>query len=106
MEDDARKGTLERMQKEEVSGDSLFLIHDFFTDEECRRSIEFSEGQVYEDAPISTRGGEVLAKAVRNNMRVMVDSTALADRLFERAKPFLPPRVDYWHLHGMNERFR
>jgi hypothetical protein len=39
-------------------------------------------------------------------MRVMVDSAALAGSLFDRARPFLPTRVDFWQLHGMNERFR
>jgi len=94
------------MYREELMDESLFLIHDFFTPEECRRSIAFSEGRGYEDATITTGDGFLLLKEVRNNLRVMVDAHSLAGRLFERAKAFLPSSVDFWHLHGMNERFR
>jgi hypothetical protein len=94
------------MHREELIGESLFLIRDFLTPEECTRSIEFSEGRGYEDAPITTSGEAVLRKDIRDNMRVMVDDPGLAGRLFERAKPFLPSRIDGWSLHGMNERFR
>ena len=94
------------MHREQIFGESLFFIHDFFSPEECDRSIAFSEGRVYEDATITTGDGFLRVKGMRNNMRVMVDSQVLAARLFERARPFLPPRVDFWHLHGLNERFR
>jgi predicted 2-oxoglutarate/Fe(II)-dependent dioxygenase YbiX len=94
------------MRREELDGESLFLIHDFFSPEECRRSIAFSEERGYEEAPISTDTGFVMVKEIRNNLRVMVDAVSLAKRLFARAGPFLPTRVGPWHLHGMNERFR
>jgi predicted 2-oxoglutarate/Fe(II)-dependent dioxygenase YbiX len=94
------------MKREDLDGDATFLIHGFFDEEECRRSIAFSEGTGYEDATITTVAGQVMAKAVRNNSRVMLDSTKLAEGFFERAKPFLPGRIDGWFLHGMNERFR
>jgi prolyl 4-hydroxylase len=94
------------MHREELIGESLFLIRDFLTPEECTRSIQFSEGRSYEDAPITTGVGFVLRKDIRDNTRVMVDDPGLAGRLFERAKPLLPSRIDAWSLHGMNERFR
>lgn len=94
------------MYRELLRGDSIFVIHDFFTPAECDQSIAFSEGQGYEDAPITTAGGFVMRKDVRDNTRVMMDDLDLATRLFDRAKPFLPSRVGSWHLHAMNERFR
>ncbi len=94
------------MRREDLHGDLLFLIHDFFSPDECRASIARSEGLGYVDAPITTPLGFVMAKDVRNNTRVMVDDVSLARRLFERARPFLPSRVDFWTLHGLNERFR
>jgi hypothetical protein len=94
------------MHREDLDGNSLYLLHDFFSSDECDRSIAFSEGRGYGDAPISTGLGDVVAKEVRNNERVMVDAVALAAGLFERAKPFLPPRIESWDLHGLNERFR
>ncbi len=94
------------MRREDLDGDALFLIHDFFTPEECADTIAFSEERGYEDAPITTQFGAVIRKDVRDNMRVMVDTHALAARLFERARPLLPSRLDFQHLHGMNERLR
>lgn len=94
------------MRREELCGETIFLLHDFFSPEECDTSIAFSEGRGFEDATISAGGGVLLVKELRNNRRVMVDSRVLAARLFERARPFLPSRVDDWHLSGMNERFR
>jgi len=94
------------MHREDLQGDLLFVIHDFFSPEECERSIGISEGLGYIDAPITTPRGFVMAEEVRNNTRVMVDEPALAAELFERAKPFLPSEVDPWRLHALNERFR
>jgi len=94
------------MHREDLQGALLFVIHDFFSPEECRRSIGISEGMGYADAPITTALGFVMAKDVRNNTRVMMDDVAFAGRLFERARPFLPSRVDFWRLHSLNERLR
>jgi len=94
------------MHREDLQGDLLYVIHDFFSAEECERSIGISEGLGYVDAPLSTPLGFVMDKEVRNNTRVMVEDPALAGRLFGRARPFLPSRVDFWQVHGLNERFR
>jgi predicted 2-oxoglutarate/Fe(II)-dependent dioxygenase YbiX len=94
------------MHRQDLMGDLLFTIHDFFNPEECRRFIDFSERMGFTDAPITTPLGFVMAKNVRSNMLVMVDDTELADRLFERARLLLPLRVGPWALLGLNERFR
>src|SRR5262245_2074182 len=94
------------MRREDVQGGLIFLIHDFFGREECERAIWVSEGLGYVDAPLTTPLGFVMNKNVRNNTRVMVNDPALAVSVFERARPFLPSRVGFWRLHGLNERFR
>ena len=94
------------MHREDLQGDLLFSIPGFFSAEECRRAIAFSEGLGYADAPLTTALGFVMNKEVRNNTRVMVDVPRVSAEVFERARPFLPARVDRWQLHGMNERFR
>lgn len=94
------------MHREDLQGDLLYVIRDFFSAEECRRLVAFSERLGYADAPLTTPFGFILNKEVRNNTRVMVDLPELATAVFERAKPFLPGRVSRWRLHGMNERFR
>lgn len=45
-------------------------------------------------------------KDARNNDRIIFDDTALAARLFDRAKPFLPSERYEWSLCGFNERLR
>ncbi len=36
----------------------------------------------------------------------MFDDPALAQFLFDRAKPLLPPEIDGWRLCGVNDKFR
>jgi 2OG-Fe(II) oxygenase superfamily len=94
------------MHKEQLHDDDLFLIRGFLTPAECDHAVTVTEAAGYDDAPISTGRGFVMAKSVRNNDRVMIDHLPLAAELFERAKPFLPPNFLVWTPVGLNERFR
>src|SRR5262249_16725523 len=53
-----------------------------------------------------TAAGFEMNKDVRSNSRVIVDDVALAEQLWERARPFLPGRLRGWNAVGLNERFR
>lgn len=92
------------MHREDLHGDSLFLIHDFLTPEECQRSIEFSEGRDYHE--ISHPKGYLMDTDVCANRRDRVEARSLAGRLCERSDPFLPPRIGSRYLLRMNDRFR
>lgn len=94
------------MRKESLVGDDIFVIHDFLTAEECCRLIAAAEAAGFGDAPITTGGGFVVRKDVRNNDRVMIDDTSLAAALFARALPLLPAQIGRWEPCGLNERFR
>jgi predicted 2-oxoglutarate/Fe(II)-dependent dioxygenase YbiX len=94
------------MTKHPLHDDDIFLIRGFLTPDECRHHIERTEAAGYDDAPISTGGGFVMVKSMRNNDRVMLDDPPLAAELFERARPFLPPNFLVWTPVGLNERFR
>ena len=94
------------MHKEELDGRNVFVIHGFFSREECDRPIARSEQAGYGDAPITTSAGPVMAKDVRNNTRVMLDDVQLAADLWARAAPLLPARIHNWRAVGFNERFR
>jgi predicted 2-oxoglutarate/Fe(II)-dependent dioxygenase YbiX len=94
------------MLKETIDGDNIFLIRDFLTLDECLQFIAVSEQAGYSDAPITTTGGFVMVKEVRNNDRVMIDDVPLAAKLFDRAKPFLPSPFMIGDVVGLNERFR
>lgn len=95
------------MRKEFVcERDDIFVVHDFLSPEECEQYIALSESYGYGDAPISTAGGPVMLKEMRNNDRVMIDDFAIAATLWERLKPHVPERSQFWLPSGLNERFR
>jgi predicted 2-oxoglutarate/Fe(II)-dependent dioxygenase YbiX len=94
------------MQKQELLGEDVFVVHDFLTAEECAAYIAASEQQGYEDAPITMGDSAIVIKDYRDNLRVMVDDVALAADLFVRARPFLPALLQGRHIVGLNERLR
>jgi hypothetical protein len=86
--------------------DDIFVIHDFLSEDECQYYITLSESAGYGDAPITTLGGPVMRKDIRNNDRVMIDDARLAAELWGRLQPFIPERVQFWVPVRLNERFR
>ncbi|MDY3562936.1 2OG-Fe(II) oxygenase [Gemmata sp. JC673] len=86
--------------------DDLFVIHDFFSPDECDYYITMTESAGYGDAPITTTGGPVMRKDIRNNDRVMIDDAGIAQSVWERLRPFVPDRVQFWQPVGLNERWR
>ncbi|MBU3058157.1 2OG-Fe(II) oxygenase [Pseudomonas indica] len=87
-------------------GADIFTLADFLSPSECGQYIALSQRMGYEEAAIQTRSGAELIKEVRNNDRVIFDDPALAQHLFERARPLLPDDSPDWRLSGFNERFR
>jgi prolyl 4-hydroxylase len=95
------------MHKQLLAGQDVFLIHDFLSREECDQFIARAEKEGFEEAPITTAGGAVMRKSIRDNSRVMFDDLALAVDLFDRARPFLPADIENrWRLLAFNERWR
>lgn len=86
--------------------DDLFVIHDFFSSDECDYYVTLTESAGYGDAPITTRSGPVMRKDIRNNDRVMIDDARIAQSVWERLRPFVPDRVQFWRPVGLNERWR
>jgi predicted 2-oxoglutarate/Fe(II)-dependent dioxygenase YbiX len=94
------------MHKEQLVGDSVFLIHEFLTVPECAQLITRTEETGYDEAPITTSVGFVMRKDVRNNDRLMLDEPEFAAQLWEKARPLVPAEWLYWVAVGLNERFR
>lgn len=86
--------------------DDLFVVHDFLSEAECEYYTTLSESVGYGDAPISTMGGPVMRKDIRNNDRVMIDDARIATEMWDRLRPFFPARVQFWLPCGLNERWR
>ena len=83
----------------------------FFTPDECKGFIDYSEKQGYSEALIRARGqGEVMNKDVRDNDRVIWDNTQVATQLFQLVKDLVPQEIEgdggKWIPSGLNERFR
>jgi hypothetical protein len=94
------------MDKQQLAGDSVFVVRNFLSPEECVAQIALAEGRGFSEAPITTGAGFLMRKDVRDNDRVMIDDSALATALWERARPFLPAEWFGWLAVGLNERFR
>jgi hypothetical protein len=90
------------MDRSELKGANIFVIHDFLNADECAALIARSEGMSFEKGTV---GGEVF-EDVRNNDRVLFDDEQLAAQLFERARPSLPASLEDEVLVGFNERWR
>jgi predicted 2-oxoglutarate/Fe(II)-dependent dioxygenase YbiX len=84
----------------------IALIPEFLSRQECADLIDLSEARGYEAATIETARGPERIEQVRNNDRVIFDDPDLARRLFERAEPFIEPRLGEGRAVGLNERFR
>jgi predicted 2-oxoglutarate/Fe(II)-dependent dioxygenase YbiX len=82
------------------------IVEGFFTPEECKGFIDFSEKQGYEESLIRTREGEVMNKEIRDNDRVIWDNPQIAEQIWEMVKDMLPADIDGYEPIGLNERFR
>ncbi len=98
------------MKVVELDGTDVFVIEDFLGAEECAALIDRAEAAGFADAPITTSGGPVMAKEIRNNTRVMIDDPGLAADLWAKARDQVPAEfpdwAESWRAVGLNERFR
>ncbi|KAJ8602873.1 hypothetical protein CTAYLR_010630 [Chrysophaeum taylorii] len=85
----------------------VFVLHNVLTASECEAIVATSEAMGYtEDAPVS------LGRNVRQNENcVWIVAPATNDKIFERARPLLPPRIEFPRLTlepvvGLNRRWR
>lgn len=94
------------MTRREVLGASVFCVRSFLPPEECAAWIQRAEQIGFDEAPIHTAAGPRRRPDVRNNRRVLYDSAADAERLWQRARPFVPQHREVWQPIGLNERLR
>lgn len=94
------------MPEETWLNDSVFIIEEFLTPDECQEYIAMSEEYGYEEATLSSAQGQVLAQNIRNNQRVIFKNEEIAEGLWERVQDFVPHEVDGRRAIGVNELFR
>ncbi len=90
------------MEREDLSGERLFVIRNFLSPAECRELIARSEKLGYETF---TLDGEKLP-GFRNNARAFLTDSELAKSLWNRAAPVVPEQLDGQTVVGLCERFR
>ncbi|QHT65891.1 oxidoreductase, 2OG-Fe(II) oxygenase [Rhodocytophaga rosea] len=86
--------------------EKIFTVENFLSKEECEHYISLSEEVGYEIAKVNTESGQRVLTQVRNNNRVLYNNEALAQLLWEKAKPFIPEKIGNSTAIGFNELFR
>ena len=86
--------------------ESIFIVEDFFTRQECLETIVQSEGIGYELAKVNSAGGSRVRTDIRNNSRAFHPSEELAHALWAKLQPFVPARLGNSSAIGLNELFR
>jgi hypothetical protein len=90
----------------EDRGKLAFILLNVFTPEECQEWIDMTEKRGYTPALLNYGKQQVLVSEVRNNDRCMIDDVDMAQKLFERIKPYIPKSWKTHQLVGLNERLR
>eukprot|EP00966_Prymnesium_polylepis_P118056 2729779-Prymnesium_polylepis.1 len=89
---------------------TCFTIDDLLSSDECQRLIDMSEGCSYEPALVNVgMGQQMLMTDTRKSGRVIIDSKAAADKIWQRLQHLIPQAgndVVAWSPVGLNERFR
>ena len=86
--------------------DEIFTVSELCGPDECEDAIRLSESLGFDVAPIQTFLGPALDKEVRSNSRVILDDPDRAQRLWERARLYVPEKLAGHRALGVNERFR
>ena len=94
------------MKKVSITGEQLFLIDDFLTQEECTDLILRSEQHGYEEAKVQIDGQQLMMKTIRNNTRILWKDEQLQAFIWERFLPFAVQGSETCTVSGLNELFR
>jgi predicted 2-oxoglutarate/Fe(II)-dependent dioxygenase YbiX len=84
----------------------IWTVPSFASATECESLIARAEAIGFEAATINTQRGAERDDTIRNNDRVIIDDHDLANDLWQRLKPHIPPFVAGHQAIGLNERFR
>lgn len=85
-------------------GDEAFVVNGLLSPAECKSLIREAETLGFQESKIISDGKEVVAKEIRNNDRVILDSFEIANMLWGKAEEFLPEELDGCKVIGSNER--
>ncbi len=84
----------------------IWTVPGFWDRMACFEMIQRSEALGFEEAKVNTGRGARVVKDVRNNDRVLFTDEALAGKLWDEARTFVPARIGDSSAIGLNEMFR
>ena len=83
-------------------GNNIYIIDTFFLAAECLAWIEYGETSGFEQIEQAADG----EYAHRNNGRIQLFNDSVADNIFKRLEPFLPPLMDGCTVHSCSNNIR
>lgn len=86
--------------------DKIWTIQGFLTEKECEDLILFSESKGYQEAEVSLPEGAKMLKGIRNNYRLFYQDDNLAQKYWQKLKPYCPEKLEDNIATGLNEQFR
>ncbi len=93
------------MKKIELQKD-INLVENFLSKAECLSFIEKGETVSFEEAKVNISGQQVMVKGIRNNERILFKDHTLADRIWNKIRPFVVEEFGKYKAIGLNEMFR
>lgn len=95
-----------RVRREDVAA-GVYLLHQLMTPQECGRLVDAAAAIGFTHAGLAIGDDTYRVNlAVRNNLRVVFDAPALAERLWGRLRDHVDPRHEGRPLRGLNDRLR
>jgi len=85
---------------------NIYVIENFFTEEECDRYVAESEKCGYSTATVNMEKGERVIDDVRNNKRILYTDKELADKVWKKLDGLGPQKIGNCVAIGLNELFR
>ncbi len=86
--------------------ENLFTVSDLLSAEECLHLIACGEAIGYEQAAVRTAAGPQMRPNIRDNDRAEFTNPELADKLWEKCRPYVPPKLEGGEAVGLDENFR
>ena len=85
----------------------IYVIEDFLSREECDELMAIADNIGFEEARVQVGNNQQnMLKGIRNNERIVYMNQELADKLYQRALPWIVPSIDDHVAVGLNEQFR
>src|SRR6185436_20166771 len=84
----------------------LWTVDDVLTGDECAALIRRAEAGPWLAATVNSFDGRIVRPEVRDSDTYLLDDSTLAELIFERARPRIPPKMSGLEAAGVVPRLR